>query len=60
MPSATVPVEKKEYIRLKRLDDSFGKLFNYFVELSEIEKARKQIREKKTIPQEKLFKKLGI
>ncbi|OGF82049.1 hypothetical protein A2924_03750 [Candidatus Giovannonibacteria bacterium RIFCSPLOWO2_01_FULL_44_16] len=58
--TTTIPVKKREYMRLKKLDKSFGKFVNYFRELTEIEEARKQIREKKTIPQEKLFKRLGI
>jgi hypothetical protein len=45
---------------LKKLDKSFGQFFDYFAYLFEITEARKQVKEKKTIPQEKLFKELGI
>ena len=58
--STIVPVKKQEYMRLKRLDKSFGKLLVYFRELSEVDEARRQIKEKRTMPQERLFKKLGI
>ena len=57
---ATISIKKEEYSRLKKLDKSFGKLFNYLAELYEIKAARKQIKEKKIIPQEKLFERLGI
>ena len=56
----TVAIEKKEYARLRKLDKTFGELFVYFSHLYEIVEARKEVKEKKTIPQEKLFKKLGL
>jgi hypothetical protein len=58
MPAITI--KKEEYTRLKKLDKSFGKLFDYFVYLYDIAEARKQIKGKKTITQEKLFKQLGL
>ena len=60
METATISVKKEEYSRLKKLDKSFGKLFDYFAQLSEVVDSRKQIKEKKTTSQEKLFKRLGL
>lgn len=57
---ATVTIEKKEYTRLKKLDRSFGKFFDYVAYCSDIAEARKEVKEKKIISQEKLFKKLGL
>mgnify|MGYP001561023584 CR=1 FL=1 len=56
----TITVKKEEYLRLKKLEKSFGKLFNYFRHLYEISEARKEIKEKRIISQDKLFKKLGL
>lgn len=56
----TVTLKKDEYSRLRKLDKSFGRLFDYFVYLYEIADSRRQVKEKKIVPQEKLFKKLGI
>lgn len=56
----TINIKKEEYNRLKKLDKSFGKMFDYFAYLYDIGVARKEIKEKKTIPQNKLFKKFGI
>lgn len=53
-------IEKKEYARLKKLDRSFGKLFDYVAYLYDITEARKEVKEKKIISQEKLFRKLGL
>ena len=60
MASTTISIKKEEYGRLKKLDKSFGKLFDYMRGLLEISEARKQVKERKTIDQERLFRKLGI
>jgi len=57
---SVISVKKEEYQRLKKLEKSFGELFDYFVYLNEITEARKEIKEKKTVSQEKLFAKLKI
>lgn len=57
---STVTIKKNEYIRLKKLDQSFGQILEYFAYIQDIIKARKEVKEKKTIPQEKLFKTLGL
>lgn len=56
----TVTIKKNEYARLKKLDKSFSKLFDYFAYLYNIAEARKEIKERKTVSQEELFKKLGL
>lgn len=56
----TITIKKNEYQRLKKLDKSFGQFFEYFAYLQDILDARKEAQEKKTISQEKLFKKLGL
>lgn len=56
----TITIKKEEYQRLKKLDHSFGRFVEYFTYLQVIREARKEVKEKKIIPQEKLFKKLGL
>lgn len=56
----TIIIKKEEYKRLKKLDQSFGRFFEYFAHLQHIIDARREAREGKTIPQEKLFTKLGL
>ncbi len=56
----TVTISKKEYARLKRLDEHFNDLLSYFERLVDIRTARDEVRRGKTISQEKLFKKLGF
>ena len=56
----TITIKKEEYKRLRKLDKSFGELFDYFVYLHDIGEARQEVKAKKTIIQEKLFKKLGF
>lgn len=60
IPMNTVVIKKEEYQRLKKLDQSFGRFVEYFTYLRDVAEARKEAKEKKTIPQEKLFKKLGL
>lgn len=55
-----VYIPKNEYIRLKKIDKRFGDLLAYLENLLEIRESRKQIKNKKVIPQEKLFKQLGF
>lgn len=57
---ATVTVSKKEYIRLKNLEARFGELLDYLESILETREARREVARKKLIPQEKLFKKLGL
>lgn len=58
MNNITIP--KDEYIRLKKLDERFSDLWRYMEYLSHIQNSRQQIKEKKIISQERLFKQLGF
>ncbi len=49
-----------EYNYLKKIEQSFENFFGSFTHLKEIEKARKEIKQKKYFSQEVVFKKLGI
>lgn len=55
-----VRVRRDEYTRLKALQKHFADFWNYFEYLRDIREARNQVKEGKTISQEKLFRELGI
>ncbi len=55
-----VSISKAEYYRLKKLDEHFRNFWIYLENLIDIREARKEVRQKKIIPQEKLFKQLGF
>lgn len=55
-----ISIPKTEYFRLKRIDKKFSGFWAYFENLIEIRDAREEIKQKKIIPQEKLFKQLGF
>ncbi len=55
-----IRVPKDEYHQLKQLQKRFGQFLNYAEHMSDIRKARRDIKAGRTISQEKLFKKLGI
>ncbi|MBI2450855.1 MAG: hypothetical protein HYV52_00740 [Parcubacteria group bacterium] len=55
-----ISISKDEYLRLKQINERFRNFWIYLEHLMDIQEARKEIRQKKTIPQEKLFKKLGF
>lgn len=56
----TIAIPTREYNYLKKIEQSFESFFGSFAHLKEIEKARKEIKEKKYISQEIIFKKLGL
>ena len=56
----TIAIPAMEYNYLKKIEQSFESLFGSFVHLKEIEKARKEIKQKKYLSQEVVFKKLGL
>ena len=58
MPTVTIP--KSEYKRLKKLDSRFRVLFDYLEYAADIRGARGEIKSRKIVAQEKLFKKLGL
>lgn len=53
-------ISKSEYLRLKKLDGYFQDFWLYLQNLIDIKQAREEIKQKKVISQEKLFKKLGF
>lgn len=55
-----VSVPRMEYFRLKKLDERFRDFWLYMEHLLDIRQAREQIKGKKVISQEKLFRKLGF
>ena len=57
---AKVIIPKREYLRLKNLDERFGALLAYFEHLTEIKQARREVKQKKVMTQEKVFRALGL
>ena len=55
-----ISILKTEYLRLKEIDKRFNSFWTYLKNSTEIKEARKEIKQKKLIAQEKLFKKLGL
>jgi hypothetical protein len=55
-----ISILKMEYLRLKELDKHFKGFWAYLKNSTETKEAREEIKQKKVIPQEKLFKKLGL
>lgn len=55
-----VSIPKAEYLHLKELDKHFKGFWAYLKNLTETKEAREEIKQKKVISQEKLFKKLGL
>lgn len=51
---------KEEYSRLKKIDERFKDFWLYLENLMDIRDAREEIKQKKVISQEKLFKQLGF
>lgn len=65
MPTTTktkerVTVLKTEYQRLKKLDRYFSDFFVYLEHAADIREARKEVKQRKVIEQEKLFSRLGL
>ena len=56
----TVTIPKTEYIRLKKLNKRFEEFWAYLEHITEIKEAREEVKKKKVISQEKLFKNLGL
>lgn len=53
-------IAKSEYLRLKKLDKRFKDFWIYLENLMDIREAREEVKQKKIISQEKLFKQLGF
>ena len=55
-----VRVPKGEYLRLKRVDKRYRVLLTYVRHLEDIRKARRDVRMRRVLLQERLFRTLGI
>jgi len=55
-----VSIPQKEYLRLKGLDKLFSGFLLYLEHFIDIRGAREEVKDKKIIAQEKLFKQLGF
>ncbi|MEK7481783.1 MAG: hypothetical protein AAB607_00235 [Patescibacteria group bacterium] len=55
-----VSISKTEYRRLKKIDEHFKDFLAYLEHLMDIREAREEVKQKKVISQEKLFKQLGF
>lgn len=55
-----IRVSKKEYLKLKELQEHFEVFWQYFSHLQDIKEAREDIKTGRVISQEQLFKKLGL
>ncbi len=55
-----VSVPKLEYLRLKTLDKRFGNVLEYLENTRNIQNARHEVKKRRVISQEKLFKNLGF
>lgn len=53
-------IPKAEYLRLKKLEERFKDFWIYLEHLMDIREAREEVKQKKVISQEKLFKQLGF
>ncbi|MBI2631159.1 hypothetical protein HYW73_03030 [Candidatus Nomurabacteria bacterium] len=56
----TIVIPTAEYNYLKKIENSFEQFFSSFSYLKEIEQARKEIKQKKYLSQNLVFKKLGL
>lgn len=56
----TITIPKTEYVRLKKLDERFEEFWAYLERITDIKEAREEVKKKKVISQEKLFKNLGL
>ncbi|MBI4159721.1 hypothetical protein HY504_01010 [Candidatus Wolfebacteria bacterium] len=55
-----IQIRQDEYARLKKLQRHFEDFWNYISYRRDINEAREDMRRGRTIPQEKLFHKLGL
>lgn len=56
----TIAIPTTEYNYLKRIEHSFERFFSSFSHLKEIEQARREIKQKKYLSQDVVFRKLGL
>ena len=55
-----ISIRRGEYLRLKKLEARFADFLDYIEHLVDIRDARKEVKRKKLIAQETLFRRLGL
>jgi hypothetical protein len=55
-----VSVPREEYLRLKKIENRFGRFLAYVAYVEDIRRAREEVKHRKLAPQERLFKELGF
>jgi len=55
-----VSVPREEYLRLKEIENRFGRFLAYVAYVEDIRRARQEVKQRKLVPQERLFKELGF
>lgn len=55
-----VSVPREEYLRPKEIENRFGRFLAYVAYVEDIRRAREEVKHRKFIPQERLFKELGF
>ena len=55
-----ISVPRSEYEHLKKMEARFRNFFDYLDNLFDIREARKQVKQKRVISQERLFRKIGF
>jgi hypothetical protein len=55
-----VSVPREEYLRLKEIENRFGRFLAYVAYVEDIRRAREEVKQRKLIPQERLFKEVGF
>jgi hypothetical protein len=55
-----VSVPREEYLRLKEMESRFGRFLEYVAYVEDIRRAREEVKQRKFVPQERLFKDLGF
>jgi hypothetical protein len=55
-----VSVPREEYLRLKEIENRFGRFLEYVAYVEDIRRARQEVKQRKLVPQERLFKELGF
>jgi len=55
-----VYVPREEYLRVKEIENRFGRFLAYVAYVEDIRRARQEVKQRKLVPQERLFKELGF
>jgi len=55
-----VSIPREEYLRLKEMESRFGRFPECVAYVEDIRRAREEVKQRKFVPQERLFKDLGF